>query len=225
MPKTMTDENRNINAVFRRIVRGFKPPEGLTVSQWADRYRVLSSEASAEAGKWRTSRTPYLKEIMDAFTDPAVRNIVMVSASQVGKTEAELCMMGYIMDQDPGSILYIQPSKEEARDFSRLRIAPMIRDCKVLSRKVKEVSQGRDNTSTVLQKAFPGGMLTITGSNVASSLASKPVRYVIGDELDRWALSAGREGDPWGLAEARTKTYYNAKLVQVSTPTIKGFRR
>lgn len=130
-------------------------------------------------------------------------------------------MIGYIIDQDPGSTLYIQPNIDDARKFSKLRIAPMIRDSARLRRKVSDV-KGRDSSNTTLQKAFPGGMLTLVGSNSPAALSSTPVRYILGDERDRWALSAGTEGDPWKLAEARTTTYYNAKLVDVSTCTVKG---
>lgn len=212
----------NLNAAIAGAIARFKPPENLTVAEWADKYRRLSPETSAEAGPWRTSRTPYLKVPMEAFTDPKIKRIVMVAASQVGKSELELNIIGYIIDQDPGSIVFVQPTLEDARKFSRLRIQPMIRDSKVLRNKVADV-KGKDSTSTVLQKSFPGGMLTITGSSSASALASTPARYIIGDERDRWALSAGNEGDPWKLAEARQTTFYNAKAIEVSTPTIKGF--
>lgn len=217
----MTQKEKKLNAVVGKAVRNFKPPEELTVAEWADRYRRLSPENAAEAGPWRTSRTPYLREPMEAFTDPKVQKIVMVAASQVGKSEMELNIIGYIMDQDPGSILFVQPTLDDAKKFSRLRIAPMIRDSKALRKKVSDV-KSRDAGNTILQKSFPGGMLTITGSNSASALASTPARYILGDERDRWADSAGTEGDPWALAEARQATFYNAKAVEVSTPTIKG---
>ena len=221
MKQTSKSDARKLNAAIAPAIRNFKPPEELTVAEWADKYRRLSPESSAEAGPWRTSRTPYLKEPMEAFTDPKVHKIVMVAASQVGKSELELNIIGYIIDQDPGSVLYVQPSLDDAKKFSRLRIAPMIRDSKKLRAKVADV-KSRDSGNTILQKSFPGGMLTITGSNSASALASTPARYIIGDERDRWAPSAGTEGDPWALAEARQATYYNAKAVEVSTPTIKG---
>lgn len=221
MKQTTKTDAKKLNAAIGPAVRNFKPPEELTVAEWADKYRRLSPESSAEAGPWRTSRTPYLREPMEAFTDPKVQKIVMVAASQVGKSELELNIIGYIIDQDPGSVLYVQPSLDDARKFSRLRIAPMIRDSKRLKAKVSDV-KAKDSGNTILQKSFPGGMLTITGSNSASALASTPARYIIGDERDRWAVSAGSEGDPWGLAEARQATYYNRKAVEVSTPTIKG---
>ena len=210
-----------IDRTFSRAFANYTPPADLTVSEWAEKYRVLSRENSAEAGPWRNARTPYLVEVMDAFTDPRVRKISLVASSQVGKSELELNIIGYIISQDPGSILYIQPTLDDAKKFSRLRIAPMIRDSDALRRKVADI-KSRDSGNTMLQKSFPGGMLTIVGSNSASGLASTPAKYVLGDERDRWALSAGTEGDPWALAEARTTTFYNAKMIDVSTPTDKG---
>lgn len=213
-----------LNNCIAKALSVLTPPEDITVSEWADRYRRLSNEASAETGRWRTSRTPYLKEIMDAFTDPKVRNIVLVAASQVGKSEFENNIIGYIIDEDPGSILFIMPTVTDAKDYSQLRIAPMIRDCPTLNAKVAD-PKSRDSGNTILQKRYPGGILTLTGSGEAHALASKPIRYVIGDERDRWAVSAGDEGDPWKLAQKRQTTFYNAKSIEVSTPTIKGKSR
>lgn len=211
---------KRLNAVLARALSGMKPPDELTVTEWAERYRRLSSESSAEPGPWRTGRTPYLREPMDAFTDPLVRHIVMVAASQVGKSELEMNIIGYIIDQDPGSILFVHPTTIDAKDFSRLRVAPMIRDCAALRRKVA-APKSRDSGNTLLQKTYPGGILTMCGSTEAHALASKPIRYVLGDERDRWALSAGTEGDPWELAMARQTTFYNAKAIEVSTPTVR----
>ena len=214
-------EVRRLNAAIRAAVRGMKPPENLTVSEWADKYRVISPESAAAKVRWRTSRTPYLKEIMDAFTDPKVRHIVFVSASQVGKSECINNMIGYIIDQDPGSILFVQPTTIDAKEYSKLRIAPMIRDCQTLRRKVAD-AKSRSSDNTITQKSYPGGILTLCGSQEAHALASKPIRYIFGDERDRWAVSAGKEGNPWKLAERRQTTFYNAKSVEVSTPTIRG---
>ena len=219
--RTYSSEAEKLNAAISGTIASFTPPEDITVTQWADKKRRLSPESSAEPGPWRTSRTPYLKEPMDSVTDPKVKLLVMVASSQVGKSEFELNSIGYIIDQDPGSILYIQPTIDDAKKFSKLRVAPMVRDCRTLRSKVAD-PKSRDSNNTILQKSFPGGMLTICGSNSASALASTPVRYVIGDELDRWAGSAGKEGSPWELAKARQTTFYNAKSLAVSTPTIKG---
>ena len=212
---------QRLNAVVAKVMAGMKPPENLTVTEWAEKRRRLSTESSAEPGPWRTTRTPYLREPMNAFTDPRVRRIVMVAASQVGKSELENNIIGYIIDEDPGSILYIHPTTIDAKEYSKLRIAPMIRDCPTLRRKVA-APKSRDSGNTVLQKTYPGGILTMCGSTEAHALASKPIRYVLGDERDRWATSAGSEGDPWGLAMARQTTFYNAKAVEVSTPTVKN---
>ncbi len=219
--RTYSSDAEKLNAAISGTVAAFTPPEDITVTQWADKKRRLSPESSAEPGPWRTSRTPYLKDPMDAVTDPKVKLIVMVASSQVGKSEFELNSIGYIIDQDPGSILYIHPTIDDAKKFSKLRVAPMVRDCRTLRGKVAD-PKSRDSNNTILQKSFPGGMLTICGSNSASALASTPVRYIVGDELDRWAGSAGNEGNPWELAKARQTTFYNAKSLAVSTPTIKG---
>lgn len=218
---TSSKDAARLNRAIAKAVAGMMPPDDLTVTQWAEKDRRLSTESSAEPGPWRTERTPYLREVMDAFTDPKVRHIVMVAASQVGKTEAELNMIGYIIAQDPGSILFVHPTTVDAKEFSKLRIAPMIRDCAVLRERVV-APKSRDSGNTILQKTYPSGILTMCGSTEAHALASKPIRYVFGDERDRWATSAGNEGDPWKLAMARQKTFYNAKAVEVSTPTIKN---
>ena len=215
------DRVNKLNACLAKILSGMKPPEDLTVSQWADKNRRLTSESSAEVGKWRTSRTPYMFDILDSFTDPLIEHIVVVAASQVGKSETINNMVGYCIDQDPGPILLIQPTIDDVKRYSEMRIAPMIRETRCLKRKVAD-PKSRDAANTKLQKSFPGGVLVMTGSNVAHDLSSMPIRYVFGDERDRWATSAGSEGDPWELAVARTRTFYNKKMVEVSTPTVKG---
>ncbi len=214
-------EKSTLNTTVKKAVSNFMPPEQLTVTEWADKYRRLSPEVSAEAGRWRTARTPYLQEIMDAFTDPHVNRIAVVASSQVGKTEMEMNMIGYMVDVDPGPALFVLPTVDNGKDMAKRRIAPMIRDTKPLKRKIS-TAKSRDSDNTLLKKIYPGGMLTITGSNSPASLASVPCRYVFGDERDRWAKDAGGEGDPWGLVEARTITFYNHKMVEVSTPTVRG---
>lgn len=210
-----------LNKAMHKVLAGMTPPDDLTVTQWAEAKRRLSAESAAEPGPWRTERTPYLREPMDAFTDPKVRHIVMVAASQVGKSEFLNNCIGYIIDEDPGSILFIHPTTIDAQEYSKLRIAPMLRDSPALRQKIA-APKSRDSHNTILQKAYPGGILTMCGSTEAHALASKPIRYVFGDERDRWATSAGNEGDPWDLAMARQTTFYNAKAVEVSTTTIKN---
>ena len=210
-----------LNKVIAKAMAGMLPPDDLTVTEWAEQNRRLSAESAAEPGPWRTERTPYLREPMNAWTDPKIRHIVMVAASQVGKSEFLNNCIGYVIDQDPGSILFVHPTTIDAKEYSKLRIAPMIRDCPTLRKKVSD-PKSRDSGNTILQKTYPGGILTMCGSTEAHALASKPIRYVLGDERDRWALSAGNEGDPWDLAMARQTTFYNAKSGEVSTPTVKN---
>ena len=210
-------------AVLRKCAKNWLPPEELTVDEWADKYRFLDSAASAEPGLWRTSRVPYMREIMRAFTEPKVSEIAVVAPSQVSKTELLLNVVLFIIDQDPGTILYVMPTKESAEEFSELRLKPAMLACKRLRGKVRGMKEaGKNANSHKLRKKFPGGMLFLAGSNSPTSLSSKPARYVIADELDRFSFSAGRDGDPWELAKRRQVTFYNAKRVAVSTPTVKG---
>ena len=211
-----------LHELVRDTYEMFRPPKLQTVSEWADENRVLVTESSAEPGQWRTDRAPYQREIMDAFTQPGIWKIAIQASAQVGKTELELNMMGRAIDLDPGPMLFIQPTDNFAEDFSKRRVAPMIKACPVLARKVYE-AKSRDAGNTIGMKTFPGGSVTFTGANSPTELAGRPVRYEFMDEIDRFPKSAGSEGDPLELAERRTETFrHNRKIVQTSTPTIKG---
>jgi len=201
-----------------------KPPPELTVSQWADEYRRLSPEASAEAGIWNTSRAEYQRGIMDAISDPKVENIVIMSCAQVGKTEMLLNLIGYHIHQDPSPMLVVQPTLDMAQTFSKDRLAPMVRDTPALKDKIAD-PRSRDSGNTTLKKNFIGGHITMCGANSPSSLASRPIRVVLCDEVDRFPPSAGSEGDPIDLARRRAATFWNRKFVMVSTPTNKGTSR
>jgi len=194
------------------------------VSEWADAERRLSPESSAEPGRWYTHRAPYQRGIMDAVTDPGVETVVIMSSAQIGKTEILNNIVGYYIDQDPSPMLLVQPTLEMAETWSKDRLAPMIRDTPCLLAKVKEV-KSRDQTNTILRKHFPGGQITMAGANSPASLASRPVRIVLGDEVDRYPLSAGTEGDPVNLAFKRANNFWSRKLILCSTPTIKGLSR
>lgn len=200
------------------------PPLDLNVSEWADAERRLSSEASAEPGRWKTSRAPYQEGILNAVNDPAIENVVVMSSAQVGKTELLLNLIGYYVDQDPAPLLLLQPTVDMAQAFSKDRLAPMVRDTPALKRKVSS-SKSRESGNTILHKSFPGGHITMAGANSPASLASRPIRILLADEVDRYPVSAGAEGDPFNLAKKRTTTFWNKKVVAVSTPTIKGSSR
>lgn len=161
---------------------------------------------------------------MDAVSDPTIQEIVVMSSAQVGKTLLLLAIIGYHIDQDPAPILLLQPTLEMAEAFSKDRLAPMVRDTPALRGRIKD-PRSRDSGNTLLHKSYPGGQITMAGANSPASLASRPIRVVLGDEIDRYPASAGTEGDPVNLARKRTTTFWNRKIVLVSTPTIKGASR
>jgi phage terminase large subunit GpA-like protein len=208
----------------KTILDIIKPPPELTVSEWADTNRRLSAEASSEAGVWSTSRAEYQRGIMDAISDDAIETVVIMSCAQVGKTEMLLNLIGFHIEQNPCPMLVIQPTLDMAQTFSKDRLAPMLRDTPVLKGKVKD-ARARDSNNTTLKKNFDGGHITMCGANSPSSLASRPIRLVLFDEVDRFPPSAGSEGDPILLAKARAKTFHDKKFVMVSTPTIEGSSR
>jgi phage terminase large subunit GpA-like protein len=216
------------DARARRVVAdcfaAFAPPPRQTVSQWADEHRQLSSEASAEPGKWITARAEYQRGIMDAISDPRVETVVVMSSAQVGKTEIVNNLVGFQMHRDPCPILVLQPTIEMAQAWSKDRLAPMLRDTSALAELV-HVGNRRDSSNTLLHKVFPGGHITMAGANSPASLASRPIRVLLCDEVDRYPVSAGTEGDPVNLARKRTTTFWNRKVVLTSTPTVKGASR
>lgn len=200
------------------------PPPRLTVSEWADQFRYLSPEASAEPGRWDTGRAEYQRGIMDAISDPRAETVVIMSSAQVGKTEIVNNLVGYHIHQDPAPILVIQPTTEMGEAWSKDRLAPMLRDSPALRGRVSE-AKARSTGNTLRQKKFPGGHLAIAGANSAAGLASRPIRVLCCDEVDRYPASAGSEGDPVTLGRKRTATFWNRKVVLVSTPTTKGVSR
>lgn len=201
-----------------------KPPPLLKVSEWADRYRVLSPESSAEPGRWHTTRAEYQRGIMDAINDPDVEMVVVMTSSQIGKTEILGNIVGYFISQDPSPILVIQPTLDMAQTWSKDRFAPLVRDCEILKGKIKD-PKTRDSNNTILHKSFPGGHITVSGANSPASLASRPIRVVLCDEIDRYPPSAGSEGDPVSLALKRSATFWNRVNFLISTPTTKGISR
>ena len=218
---------QNKQGLKRAVVEAMavlKPPPKLKISQWADQERRLSSEASAEPGRWYTSRANYQQGIMDSISDPSIKDIVIMAGSQVGKTEMLLNIVGYHISQDPAPMLVVQPTLEMAQSFSKDRLAPMLRDTPCLKGKVKD-PRSRDANNTTTHKVFPGGHVSLVGSNSPSGLASRPIRIVLCDEVDRYPPSAGSEGDPIQLARKRSATFWNRKIVMVSTPTNKGASR
>jgi len=212
--------------ILRAWGAGLRPDPDLTVSEWADRHRKLSSRASAEPGQYRTVRTPYMGEIMDRLSpgDPTQR-VVFMKAAQVGATEAGNNWIGFAIHQAPGPMLAVQPTVELAKRNSRQRIDPLIEESPELRERIKP-ARSRDAGNTMLSKEFAGGILIMTGANSAVGLRSTPARYIFLDEVDAYPASADEEGDPVTLAEARSLTFaHRRKVFLVSTPTIRGLSR
>lgn len=208
-----------------KAMKQMTPPPRMSVAQWADHERRLDSQSSSEPGRWVTSRAEYQRGIMDACSDPMVKEVVVMCGAQLGKSEMLLNTIGYHMAHDPAPILMMQPTVDMAQSFSKDRVtAGLLRSTPCLRDKVKD-SKAKDANNTTLHKVFPGGALSLVGANSPSSLASRPIRVVLCDEVDRYPPSAGEEGDPISLAKRRAATFWNRKIILVSTPTNKGGSR
>jgi len=194
------------------------PPSGMTVSEWADSKRILLPRTSAEAGVWRTSRAMYLKAVMDVFSIPEIEEICFCKSVQVGGTEALYNMMGYAIEEEPAPMLMVLPTVEIAQYVSRNRFQPMVDAIPSLA----ERKTTNDDEYNLLEMNFTGMVLSLGGANSAPSLGTRPVRYLFLDEVDKFPAYAGREGEPIGLAVARTTTFWNRKIVKLSTPTVTG---
>ena len=207
------------------LLRGIKPEPMLSVDEWADKNRILSQKASSEAGRYRTERTPYLRQIMEdlSATSP-VEFIIFKKGAQVGATEVGNNWVGYVIDHCPSSMMVVQPNIDMAKRNSRTRIDPLIEESPTLKKKVSE-KKSRDSSNTTLMKEFPGGVLILAGANSASGLRSAPIRFLFLDEVDAYKTDLDGEGSPVKLAIARTRTFSKRKIFEASTPTTEGESR
>ena len=205
--------------------QGLQPEPDYTVSEWADAHRMLSQKASAEPGRWRTDRTPYLREILDCLSPSSpVQRVVFMAGAQVGKSEAGNNWIGFVIQHAPGPMMLIQPTVDTAKRFSKQRLAPMMEETPVLRERIAD-NRSRDSGNTQMVKEFQGGVLVITGANSAVGLRSMPVRYLFCDEVDAYPADIENEGDPISLAERRTATFARRKIYLCSTPTVKDVSR
>jgi len=167
---------------------GLTPDPLLSVSEWSDRHRMLSSKASAEPGRWRTSRTPYLKAIMDCLSPTSpVERVAFMKAAQLGATEMGSNWIGYVIHHAPGPMMAVWPTVDMAKRNSKQRIDPLIEESAALSELISP-ARSRDSGNTILAKEFRGGVLVMTGANSAVGLRSMPVRYLFLDEVDGYPL-------------------------------------
>lgn len=196
----------------------------MNVAEWADAYRYLGRSVTPEAGKFRCDRLPYQREPMESFTDETVGETVLMWGAQLGKTEILLNAIGFYIQMNPSPILMVYPTLDTARKWSTKKLATMLRESPALRGKVAD-PRTRDSGNTVLSKDFAGGFLVAAGSNSPASLRQLSCRVVIQDEIDSYEASAGTEGDPCLLADARAANFHDATLIKASTPTIKGASR
>ncbi len=208
------------NAFLSGVLDGIRMPPKITVSQWADRNRVLTTKYAAEAGPWVTARSEYTREIMDCWTNPDVEKITVMAGTQLGKTEIELNCIGAAIDCDPAPIMCMYPTVDATEKFSK-RFDDLVESCDAIREKVS-VAKSRDSANTKTNKDFLGGAITFIGAQSPTDLASLPIRYLIEDEIDKYPLSAGREGSPEKLAERRTSNFPNRKIIKVSSPSVMG---
>lgn len=206
----------NVSQYIKEAMRQLKPPENLSVSEWADKYRMLDSKTSAMPGPWRNDKTPYLKDIMDELRNYETEEIVFCKCTQVGGTEALQNMIGYIIQQDPSPTMIVYPTDKLAESISENRLEPMI----LASKSLKNLYN--KNESSKLEMQFEGMYLSLAGSNSPSSLASKAIKYLMLDEVNKYPGASKKEADPISLARERTKTFQNRKIYMTSTPTLKS---
>ncbi len=199
----------------KAALESLKPPENITVSEWAEKYRVLDSKSSAMPGPWRNDKTPYLAGIMDELCNYETEEIIFVKPSQVGGTEALLNMLGWAIQQDPSPTMCVYPSDVLAESLVVNRFRPMIYAAPTLRRRYRE----SESSKSELQ--FDGMYLSMVGSNSPSQLASKAIRFLFLDEVDKYPGASKKEADPISLAKERTKTFHNRKIFMTSTPTLK----
>ena len=218
----LLDADHLVAAVLREFMA---PPPLLTVTEWAERHRVLSSKDSSEPGPYRAARTPYAREPMDCLSQTSsVEEVVLMWGAQTSKTTIGSNWLGYLVDTNPGPVMIVQPTIDMAKRYSRQRLAPMIEESPVLRRKVRE-NRSRDDANTTLLKEFSGGFIAVAGANSAAGLRSMPVRDLFLDEIDGYPIDVDGEGDPIKLAEARQTTFARRKRLKTSTPTTRDFSR
>lgn len=214
--------SRSLKALVTSVMEGWRPPRKMTLSEWADGYAYLSPESSAEVGKWHT--LPYQRAMMDAVTDPKIERLVIMKSARIGYTKMLNHGIGYYIHQDPCTIMVVQPTDQDAEDYSKDDIGPMFRDTPVLQGLVSE-DKSRSSSNTLRKKLFPGGQLLLTGANAPSGFRRVTVRILLFDEVDGYPPTAGTEGDQIRLGIRRTETYWNRKIIMGSTPTVQGASR
>lgn len=213
-----------MNVAAQAAADGLRPDPSRTIDEWADDFRMLSAKSSAEPGRWRTDRTPFLREIMRELSpQSAAEQVTFMKSAQIGGSELGNNFTGYVIDYAPGPMLIAQGTKPLTQKFAKQRIKPLIRDTPRIAKKVALGS--RSTRQSMFEIEFPGGMLILTWASSAVNLRSMPIRYLFLDEVDSYKEDVDGEGDPVDLAIQRTATFARRKIYVCSTPTIAGRSR
>jgi terminase, large subunit len=204
--------------------QSFRPPPKLSLSAWANRYAYLSPETSAHPGKFRA--WAYQDGIMGAVTDNTVRQVTVMKSARIGYTRVLDHVVGYFIHQDPSPILVVQPRVEDAEDYSRTEILPMLRDTPVLAVITGDL-KSRDSDQRILKRMFKNGAsVSFVGANSPAGFRRITARIVCFDEIDAYPLEgAGHEGDQITLGTKRTDSFWDRKIILGSTPTLKDASR
>lgn len=213
----------NLGRLIREGRETLLPPLRMPVSEWADKNRVLP-ETSAEPGRWRTSRTPHLKDIMNKVNDPEVSQISVMASAQIGKTEFINNVIGYKIDLDPCAIMVMQPTEKDARDYVQQKLEPMLEDTPCLREKVAK-KKSRDADNSMFRKKFIGGYLLIVSGNSPSATRSRSIKLTIADDIDAIPILYQREGDPIMRLMKRSTAFFDGLNINISTPTRDGMSR
>lgn len=196
-------------------LKNLAPPERITVSEWAEKYRILDSKSSARPGPWRNNVTPYLTGIMDEFNSVTTEEIIFVKPTQVGGTEALQNAVGYAVMQDPSPMIIVYPTEDLAESVSENRLQPMLKLSPELRKRFKPLKTSK------MEIQCEDMYITLAGANSPSGLSSRPVKYVLLDEVDKFPGATKKEASPIKLAQERTKTFMDRKIFLASTPTIR----
>ena len=212
---------KDASVILNKAFLAFKPPEKLSLSNWADKFAYLSLESSSDGGRWKS--LPYQKGMMDAMTDPDIEQVTVMKSARVGYTKMLNHLISYHIHQDPCPMMLVQPTLDDCNGYSKEEIAPLLRDTPVLRGLVSD-PKAKDGSNTILSKQFPGGTLGLVGANSARGFRRVSRRVVMFDETDGYPESTS-EGDQIKLGIKRTDYYWNRKIVAGSTPTDKDFSR
>lgn len=207
--------------IGRAFARAITPKDLLSVSQWAERYRMLSTGTNLP-GPWRNSNAPHATEIMDSLSEHSpVRTVTFMKASGISGTEMGLNWLGYVIDHVQKDIMFVVPTLELRDRTFNPKIKRLITETPSIAQKISTASRDETNRKDMLEI---GPMRVIkSGANSPDSLRAEHIPYVYGDEIDAYPANVGNEGDPLTLIDNRQKTFSRAKTFLTSTPTLKGF--